>query len=37
VVGVLDLDSAEPAAFDQVDLQKLEPLAALLGPQLAAL
>jgi GAF domain-containing protein len=37
VVGVLDLDSTEPAAFDQLDLQQLEPLARLLAPHLAAL
>jgi GAF domain-containing protein len=37
VVGVLDLDSAELAAFDRLDLEKLEPLADLLAPHLAAL
>ncbi|RPH54542.1 GAF domain-containing protein, partial [bacterium] len=35
LVAVLDLDSYEPAAFDEIDREGLEKVAALLRPYLA--
>jgi L-methionine (R)-S-oxide reductase len=35
VLAVLDVDSNEPAAFDAIDQQKLEALAAMLGERFA--